>query len=189
MASPGRRLVGRADAGFSTDGEEGLAQAYRSYAPLVFTVALRALHDRQAASDATQEVFIRAWRFRSGYDPAAGSLPGWLLGITRNVVSDALSARLRRDRLDHRAVALGDHRAAGPGNEAIEALADRVVLDAELGMLGEPQKSILELAFFEDLTHQEIAKRLQMPLGTVKSHIRRSLTHLRSRLEAWHAAP
>lgn len=134
-------------------------------------------------------MFIRAWRFRAGYDPAVGSLPAWLLGITRNVVADAQAARHRRELLDQLASSAMNPRSAGHGAEIIDAMADRVVLDAELGLLGEPQRSILELAFYEDLTHREIARRLQLPLGTVKSHIRRSLTHLRSRLEAWHAAP
>lgn len=189
VASSGRGPAGTLDLHFATGGEEGLALAYRAHAPLVFSVALRALGDRQAASDATQEVFIRAWRFRSGFDPEAGSLPAWLLGINRNVIADALAARRRRERLDHLATTVADYRSAGPGSEVMEGLADRVVLDSELEMLGEPQRSILKLAFYEDLTHQEIAARLRLPLGTVKSHIRRSLTHLRRRLEAWHAAP
>lgn len=189
MTFPGRELVVRPDVEFSTAGEEGLAEAYRAYSPLIFSVALRALIDRQAASDATQEVFIRAWRFRAGYDPAAGSLPAWLLGITRNVVTDAQAAHHRRERLGRLASTVADLRSAGDGAEAFDGMADRVVLDAELERLGEPQGSILRLAFYEDLTHREISSRLDLPLGTVKSHIRRSLTHLRSRLEAWHAAP
>lgn len=99
------------------------------------------------------------------------------------------SARRRRERLGHLATTVADHRSAGPGSEIMDGLADRVVLDSELEMLGEPQRSILKLAFYDDLTHQEIATRARLPLGTVKSHIRRSLTHLRRRLEAWHAAP
>lgn len=188
VAFLGRELVGRPDVGFSSGGEEGLAEAYRAYSPLIFSVALRALIDRQAASDATQEVFIRAWRFRAGYDPEAGSLPAWLLGITRNVVADAQAAHHRRERLHQLASTVADLRSDGRGAEIIEGMADRVVLDSELELLGEPQKSILKLAFYEDLTHREISSRLDLPLGTVKSHIRRSLTHLRSRLEASHAA-
>lgn len=189
MASPGPEVIRQLNADFSTGSEEALAQAYRDFAPLIFSVSLRALGDRHAASDATQEVFIRAWRFRSGYDPAAGSLPAWLLGISRNVITDAHSARHRRDRIVQLTTTADTHRPATEGTDEIEGMANRVVLDSELELLGEPQRSILKLAFYEDLTHQQISARLDLPLGTVKSHIRRSLTHLRSRLETWYAAP
>jgi RNA polymerase sigma-70 factor (ECF subfamily) len=172
---------------FSAGSEEALAEAYRQFAPLIFSVSLRSLNDRHAASDATQEVFIRAWRFRAGYDPEVGSLPGWLLGICRNVISDAQAARQRLHRIDEMASAV-EARGSDRG-DSLDSMASRIVLDSELDLLGEPQRSILKLAFYDDLTHQQISTRLELPLGTVKSHIRRSLNHLRSRLEAWDAAP
>ncbi|WP_026549057.1 sigma-70 family RNA polymerase sigma factor [Arthrobacter sp. Br18] len=189
MTPPSSEWTRRLDVDFSAGDEQALAQAYRSFSPLVFSLALRSLGDRSAASDATQEGFIRAWRFRAGYNPEAGSLPAWLLGISRNVVSDAQSARQKRNRIVHLAHTAGYPRADENGVDEIESVANRVVLDAELELLGEPQRSILRLAFCEDLTHQQISSRLDLPLGTVKSHIRRSLTALRSRLETWNAAP
>ncbi|MGN6442717.1 MAG: RNA polymerase sigma factor, partial [Arthrobacter sp.] len=115
-------------------------------------------------------------------------LPAWIVGITRNAITDAQQSSAREARKAHAAAGAGLAADAGAGTEAAETLADRLLLDGELERLGEPQGSIMKLAFYEDLTHEQISRKLDLPLGTVKSHIRRSLTHLRSRLEVDHAA-
>ena len=172
------------DHAFASGQEAALAEAYRRLSPLVYTLALRSLGERSAADDVTQEVFIRAWKSRASYRPEAARLPAWLVGITRNAISDALSARMRRQELEHAAVQfVGDDRVAVPPAADVEAVADRITLEEELDRLGDPQKAIMKLAFYEDLTHDQIATRLDLPLGTVKSHVRRSLARLRTRWE------
>ncbi|HET7414608.1 MAG TPA: sigma-70 family RNA polymerase sigma factor [Arthrobacter sp.] len=183
MTSPAGDWNRQLDAGFAAGDEGVLVQAYKSFAPLVHTLALRRLGDRGAAADVTQEVFVRAWRFRDGFKPAEGSVPSWIFGITRNVINDAHAARSQQARIVAAVDPVEPDAGLAPDPQ-IESVADRVVLDAELRRLGEPQQSILRLAFYEDLTHQQISSRLELPLGTVKSHIRRSLVHLRTRLEA-----
>jgi RNA polymerase sigma-70 factor (ECF subfamily) len=188
-AQPSRGWDDTLTASFLAGDESALAAAYREFAPLVHTLALRSLADRSAADDVTQEVFIRVWRSRNTFNPQVARLPAWIVGITRNAIADAHSSSAREARKAYAAAGAGLAAAdTGAGTEAAEVLADRLLLDGELERLGEPQGSIMKLAFYEDLTHEQISRKLDLPLGTVKSHIRRSLTHLRSRLEVDHAA-
>ncbi|WAP52986.1 RNA polymerase sigma factor [Arthrobacter sp. ATA002] len=176
------------DRAFAAGSEPALAEAYRRFAPLIRSLALRRLSDAAAADDVVQEVFIRAWKYRASYAPDHSGLLSWLVGITRNVAAGMGASRGREMSMwDTAASQRRDEAGDGPGNP--DRVADRMVIEAELDRLGEPQGSILRLAFHEDLTHQQIADRLEMPLGTVKSHIRRSLVHLRRRLEVSDAAP
>lgn len=158
--------------------ESALAEAYRRWSRLVYTVALRSLPTQADAEDVTQAVFISAWRSRHTFNPESGSMPAWLLAITRRRIADH-----HRQRRDDIPVERLPERPVDPVD-----LTDQVSIADEIDELGDPAAQIIRMAFFEDLTHQQIALRLQMPLGTVKSHIRRSLVKMRTRLEVTHAA-
>ncbi|MEV5609037.1 sigma-70 family RNA polymerase sigma factor [Streptomyces sp. NPDC052225] len=161
-----------------------LAAAYRQWWPLVHGLARRALGDVREAEDVTQQVFLAAWRGRAGYRPELGSPAAWLTGITRRRIADALDARTRRTAVVDR---LAAREAAGvPG---VEWVVDRVLITQELARLPAPQRTVLRLAYYEDLTQPQIAERTGWPLGTVKSHARRGLSRLRTRLDGGAAAP
>lgn len=177
------------DHAFAAGDEAALAEAYRRFSPLIRALALRKLLDQGAADDAVQEVFIRAWKYRKSYSPDRSTLAAWLVGIGRNVAAGMVAARIRTSETLVDSPVQPAGRSLGPASGPDpDGVADRVVLDAELARLGEPQGSILRLAFHDDLTHQQISEKLKLPLGTVKSHIRRSLVQLRQRLEVSDAA-
>jgi RNA polymerase sigma-70 factor (ECF subfamily) len=162
-----------------SDPDRIFAEVFQRWSPLINTVARRAVGSTDSAHEITQQVFVSAWRSRASFNPEAGSLPGWLLTITRRRIADHWEDRSRHSLLSSDDTVHPEQR-IGPTTDQI---IDRVVLADELTRLGEPPGEIMRLAFYEDLTHAEIAERLHLPLGTVKSHIRRSLHRLRARWE------
>jgi RNA polymerase sigma factor (sigma-70 family) len=178
---PGDDEVGRR---FAAGDEQALAWAYERWAGQVHGMAVRAFGPGPDAEDVTQQTFVSAWTGRAGYSSARGPLPAWLVGICRHKIADTW-ARLERQRRTTEAVAV---EAPAPPAAVDAVVADRVLLLGELDQIGQPQRGIIEMAFFEDLTHVQIATRTGLPLGTVKSHIRRTLERLRARLEVDGAA-
>ncbi|BAC68925.1 RNA polymerase subunit sigma-24 [Streptomyces avermitilis] len=167
--------------GLMNGDEACLTAAYHRWSALVHTLARRTLGDVREAEDVTQQVFLGVWRGRAAYRPERGALGGWIVGITRRKIADALAARTRRRDLVTSAgsvMLLAD----GAG-ELPEAALDRVLVRHELAKLPAPQQQVLRLAFFEDLTQTQIARRTGWPLGTVKSHARRGLRQLRRCLQ------
>jgi RNA polymerase sigma factor (sigma-70 family) len=172
---------------FALGDEQALAWAYERWAGQVHGMAVRAFGPGPDAEDVTQQVFVSAWTGRGGFRRDAGPLPAWLVGICRHKIADTWAKRDRQRRAAD--AAIGEAQAGPTATPTFDDhVADRVLLLAELDRLGQPQRGIIELAFFEDLTHTQIADRTGIPLGTVKSHIRRTLERLRTRLEVDGAA-
>jgi RNA polymerase sigma factor (sigma-70 family) len=159
--------------------EAALEKIYRRFSALVFTVALRSLGDVTEAEDVVQKVFVAAWSGRHTYKPERASLSAWLMGITRNKVADAHQARTKQRRIQNEMSAN-----LAPAPDTMD-IAERLIIADEISRLDAVPQRVLKMAFYEDLTHAQIADRLQLPPGTVKSHIRRSLIKLRRRLEVY----
>jgi RNA polymerase sigma-70 factor (ECF subfamily) len=175
-------VLGRA---FAAGDEAALRQAYDRWGGLVHAFCLRSLASRSDAEEVTAQVFVAAWRGRAGYDPARGSLAGWLLGIARRQVADAHAAAARERALLE---ALEQARPVDP-DPTPDELVDRLLVADALTALRPEQRRAVGLAFYDGLTHEQVASTMGLPLGTAKTHIRRGLAALRRRLEVDGAAP
>lgn len=169
---------------FVAGDEQALAGVYRRWSPLIYTIAVRSLGDVGDAEDVTQKTFVAAWTSRAGFDPTRAHLSAWLVGIAKNKIADTHDARARIRRLHEQLAATvsPEDWIAAPVD-----LADTLLVADEIAQLEPDAQRVMRLAFYDDLTHHEIADRLGMPLGTVKSHIRRSLHRMRTRLEVSYA--
>lgn len=166
---------------FRSGSEQGLAGAYKAHGSLIHTLCARA--HPQAAADITQEVFLSAWKARDGFDPSRGPLAAWLVGIAKNKIIDAYrkdGRRVPEIRDDDGSIV----ERVPQGRGAIENLANKLLITEALATLPERPRQIVQMAFYEDLTHDQIAEQTNVPLGTVKSDIRRGLARLRRYLEA-----
>jgi len=167
---------------FRAGDDSALADAYERYAPLVYTLALRSLGDVGDAEEVTQRTFVSAWRSQSRFDPEQARLAAWIVGIARHRIADQHELRARVRRLHEELAARGE-----VGGDEVD-IVDRLLIADEIARLEPVAQQVLRLAFYDDLTHDQIARRLDLPLGTVKSHIRRSLHRLRIRLEVTYGA-
>jgi RNA polymerase sigma-70 factor (ECF subfamily) len=159
---------------------DAFGRFYDLLAPIAFGLIRRVLRDREAAADVLQEVFWQVWREAPQYDPQRGSPEAWLVMRAKTRAIDRLRSIRRRDRTF---VAPVDESVARSSDEPAENPAvvaeDRSLVQTALAQLPEPQRRVIELAFFDGLTQSEIATRLGEPLGTVKTRARLGLERLR----------
>ncbi|MBI3477227.1 MAG: sigma-70 family RNA polymerase sigma factor [Acidobacteria bacterium] len=156
-----------------------MAALYDRFSSIVYAVALRVLQDTGAAEDVLQDIFMQLWRNPGAFDSSRGNMAAWLAVIARNRAIDALRKRRPQDDIEDVIVSVDTDLAS----ETDRSRAMVKVRDALQGMPS-PQRSALEMAYFEGLTHTEIAEKTGEPLGTVKTRIRTGLLSLRKILIA-----
>jgi RNA polymerase sigma-70 factor (ECF subfamily) len=166
------RLVARIRAG----DQQAMSELYDRYAKVVYAVALRVLQETSAAEDILQEIFLQLWRNPDAFDASRGSLAAWFAVISRHRAIDRL--RKRRPEVDIETCLI----AGGPdvSDEAERGLIVEKVRSV-LAEMSPDQRTALELAYFQGLTHTEIAEKTGEPLGTIKTRIRSGLQHLRAK--------
>jgi RNA polymerase sigma-70 factor (ECF subfamily) len=164
--------------------QEALGPLYSRYAPLIFNLVAQSL-DRAAAEEIVQDVFLAVWRRAETFDPERGAFRPWLLQIAHHRIVNELRRRSRQPQLEPdpeglRLVNLPD-RDPEPAEAAWRAQRSEA-LQSAFEALTPAQRQALGLAFFEDLTHQQVAATLNVPLGTAKTRIRAGLQVLRGKL-------
>jgi len=146
---------------------------------IVFTLIMRIAGNRETAEELTLDVFHDVWQRAPTYDPANGSVVGWIMNQARSRAIDRLRFEQRKKRVnDHAADPLTATAASGP-QEAFAAREQGRVLRHALQVLTPEERNSIETAFFSELTYSEVAARLNQPLGTVKARIRSGLGKLR----------
>ncbi len=154
--------------------ERAFAALYDRYSQVVYAIALRILGNTGSAEDVLQEIFMQLWRKPEAFDASRGSLPGWLAVITRHRSIDYL--RHRRPETDIEDVVVAAEGDLGRSAElSLLSGKARKLIEA----LPPEQCKLLQMAFFEGLTHSEIAEKTGEPLGTVKTRIRAGLITIR----------
>ncbi len=159
--------------------EQAMGAIYDRYSRVVYSVALRVLRDPASAEDVVQDVFLGLWRRPDSFISARGSLGGWLAVVARNRSIDTLRRKRPSEQVEE--VYL-----ASPFDLASEAERNTMMQRARAVIVRLPleQRKALEMAYFDGLTHSEIAEVTGDPLGTVKTRIRTALLSLRKELEA-----
>jgi len=154
-----------------------MGELYDRYSGILYSVALRVLGDTGAAEDVMQEIFMQLWRNPATFDSSRGSLGAWLAVIARHRAIDALRRRRPETELEDVVVSI---------DARLDEVADRNAFAARVrsiaNALPPEQQKALQMAFFEGLTHSEIAEKTGEPLGTIKTRIRSALITLRKGL-------
>ena len=159
-----------------------LAELFDRYGALAYGVALRVLRDPGRAQDAVQDAFLRLWHGAAGFNPARGSLRGWVLAAVRNRAIDLVRGRPGREREELELSDAFAAPAAGPEEQA-SASVERAAVRAALADLPAEQRRAVLLAYFGGYTQLEIAGLTGVPLSTVKGRMRLALDKLASYLK------
>ena len=161
------------------------AEFYDRNSTLMFSVASKILNNAGEAEDVLQEVFMQIWEKAGRFDPKLGKASSWAAILVRNRAIDRIRASQRRTRLAEEAGAeqAAAVEASDTANEAVHGRDKAKLIQSAIVELPVEQRRAIELAYFSGLTQDEISKKLNQPLGTIKARIRRGLLKLRDQLE------
>jgi RNA polymerase sigma-70 factor (ECF subfamily) len=169
--------------------QQAFRQLYDHSSTLLFTLAVRILGNREEAAELLQDVYLEVWRKVSRYDVGRGTPVAWLVTLTKSRAIDRLRARAARGYRATNSLEAGTAmQVADPSPSPLETQADqelRIAVGTAVAGLPQAQQQAIELAYYEGLSHAEIAQRLNQPLGTVKTRIKLGMSKLRDGLQQW----
>lgn len=165
--------------------QSALAELYDETNILVYSLALRILHDQYAAEDVTIEVFTQVYQRAAQYDRSRGAPSAWLIILTRSRAIDRLRAEMTRREREEALAETATIMTSVDGPEACSATTElRRIVQHALALLTPEQREVIEIAYYTGLSHGEIAAKLGQPLGTVKTRIRTGMMLLREQLRS-----
>jgi RNA polymerase sigma-70 factor, ECF subfamily len=168
--------------------QQAFSQLYDHSSTLLFTLSVRIMGNHEEAAELLQEVYWEIWRKVSRYDIGRGTPVAWLVTLTKSRAIDRLRARATRGYRTTNSLDGGTPEVADPGPSPFETQADqdlRIAVGSAVAGLPQAQQLAIELAYYEGLSHTEIAARLNQPLGTVKTRIKLGMSKLRDGLRQW----
>lgn len=159
--------------------QAALTLLYQRYSTQVFSLAYRILQNAHQAEEVTQDTFLKVWDRAAHWDSDKGRFSSWLLTITRHTAIDRLRAEQRQLISNSTSLEFVPDPETERGIPHDPALQDGRMLHDLVGQLPEEQAQVIQMAFFQGLTHRELSERLNLPLGTVKTRVRLGLQKLR----------
>ena len=160
--------------------EKAFSYLYDNYSGALYGVIHSIITDDETARDILQDVFVNIWKKIDSYDPTKGRLFTWMLNIARNAAIDKLRSKAFKEGLKNQPIS---ENVDISGGSAINPAINDVGLRKVVSRLKEEQRVLIDLSYFQGFTHEEIARAMNMPLGTVKTRIRSALIQLRTLIQ------
>jgi len=161
--------------------ERAFEYLYDNYSAALYSIINSIVSEKETANDVLQEVFINIWRKIEFYDASKGRLFTWMLNVARNAAIDKLRSKSYRDSQKNQS--FPENVDSNLGGSITQPKGDDIGLRKMIAKLKDEQRVLIDLSYFQGFTHEEIAKALNIPLGTVKTRIRSALTKLKIMLQ------
>jgi RNA polymerase sigma factor (sigma-70 family) len=160
--------------------QQAFSYLYDNYSGALYGIINQIVPDREIANDVLQEIFVNIWKKIGTYDAAKGRLFTWMLNIARNAAIDKIRSKAYQDSLKNQPL---PENVNSFSNQQVGPQVDDYGLRKVINKLKDEQKMLIELSYFQGFTHEEIARSLNIPLGTVKTRIRSALIQLRTMIQ------
>ncbi|MBC7948495.1 MAG: sigma-70 family RNA polymerase sigma factor [Chitinophagaceae bacterium] len=160
--------------------DKAFSYLYDNYSGALYGIIHSIITDTETANDVMQDVFVNIWKKIESYDPSKGRLFTWMLNVARNAAIDKIRSKGFRDSLKNQPLSENVDKTVGP---SVNPSYQDVGLKKVIGKLKAEQRVLIDLSYFQGFTHEEIAKAMSIPLGTVKTRIRSALIQLRTLIQ------